>query len=76
MAKFDNDFVIQNFGIEQLSSQKKKSGDSGGPPKVHQVPFSLGVATSHRGGGLPYICSRGGNIEVIFPTQKTHSVVD
>ena len=58
--KFGGDFVIENYEITELSAQKRRKCT------VEQIPFSLGVGTSHRARGIPYFCSTGDKPDTYF----------
>jgi len=66
--KFSSDFIIENSKITELSAQKKSFSGTGGI----QIPFSLGVGTSHRARGIPYFCTTS-NPSSIFTTSKIKS---
>jgi len=68
--KINEDFIIHNFDIGQLSAQKLKHID------CKQIPFFFGVGVSHRSRGIPYIVSTNDKPDVYFPTSKQHSDVD
>jgi len=68
--KFSSDFIIENFKITELSAQKKQTADS-----AEQVPFSIGVGTSHRIMGIPYFCMRS-DPSSFFTEKKVHTTDD
>ena len=68
--KTTEDFIIHNFDIGELSDQKLKHSI------LKQIPFSIGVGTSHRARGVPYIVTTNDKPDVYFPNPMPHSVVD
>jgi len=70
MAKFDNDFVIENSEITELSAQKKSFA---GTDSV-QIPFSVGVGPGHRSRGIPYFCTTSNPSSVFTTSKQTNSI--
>jgi len=67
--KINEDFIIHNFDVGQLSAQKLRHRNL-------QIPFSMGVGISHRSRGIPYVVSTNDKPNMYFPNSIPHSDVD
>tara|TARA_A100001515_G_scaffold103785_1_gene84432 strand:+ start:558 stop:1589 length:1032 start_codon:yes stop_codon:yes gene_type:complete len=59
--KFDGEFVIRNFALDELSNQKGST--------VDQLPFSIGVGLSDRSRGVAYFASESDKPETFVPDE-------